>query len=109
MQNTRLNSIIEKLSASFEYFIFTSWKKTSAALLALLLGFYLGSSLTAILLVYLKERSLTALIIVAIVEITVRLRNKLNQDKLPIFIIILDNLRLGSVYAVVLEAFKLGS
>ena len=109
MHKTKFNSLLNRISALVEYFIFSSWKRRSTALLALLLGFYLGSSLTEFILTNLGERTLSAFFMVTIVELTVRIRNNFKQDKLPISIVILDNLRVGSVYAVVLEAFKLGS
>jgi len=42
-------------------------------------------------------------------ELVVRLRTRLAGDRPALGWVIADNLRLGLVYAVVLEAFKLGS
>jgi hypothetical protein len=39
----------------------------------------------------------------------VRLRTRIVQGRPPLGWLVLDNLRIGLVYAVVLEAFKLGS
>ncbi|WP_366516113.1 DUF565 domain-containing protein [Synechococcus sp. UW140] len=43
------------------------------------------------------------------IEINVRIRTVSNTNKNKFIWIISDNLRMGAVYAVILEAFKLGS
>ena len=44
-----------------------------------------------------------------LLELVVRLRTRLAGDRPPLGWVIADNLRVGLVYSVVLEAFKLGS
>ena len=45
-----------------------------------------------------------------LIELVVRLRTRLVSDqRLPLAWLMLDNLRIGFVFALVLEAFKLGS
>ena len=46
---------------------------------------------------------------VIILELIVRLRSRVRSGPWPISWLAIDNLRIGTVYAVVLEAFKLGS
>jgi len=46
---------------------------------------------------------------VLLIELMVRLRTRLVADRVSLGWLMLDNLRIGLVYAVVLEAFKLGS
>jgi hypothetical protein len=47
--------------------------------------------------------------VVVLLEMVVRLRTRVVQGRPPLGWLVLDNLRIGLVYAVVLEAFKLGS
>jgi hypothetical protein len=47
--------------------------------------------------------------VVVLLEMVVRLRTRIVQGRPPLGWLVLDNLRIGLVYAVVLEAFKLGS
>jgi hypothetical protein len=49
------------------------------------------------------------LIWLLVIEAVVRLRSRLVEDDPSLAWIVADNLRIGLVYAVVLEAFKLGS
>jgi hypothetical protein len=49
------------------------------------------------------------LAVVLALEVLVRLRGRLVTGEPPLVWRLLDNLRIGLVYAVVLEAFKLGT
>ncbi|MEN9387382.1 MAG: hypothetical protein RLZZ255_358 [Cyanobacteriota bacterium] len=86
-----------------------SWRRRSLAVLALLLGFYAGENITALWLERVGQRPLVVLLLVLLLELVVRLRTRLVGDRPRLGWILIDNLRLGVVYAVVLEAFKLGS
>jgi hypothetical protein len=87
-----------------------SWRHRSTVLLALLLGFYLGGNLTAYLLpLFPGGRPLLVLALVLLLEVMVRLRGRLVQRQPGLGWRVADNLRLGLVYAVVLEAYKLGT
>ena len=76
------------------------WWRRSASLLLLLLGFFIGSNLPVSILEAVKLRTYTALCALIVYELMV-----LGRRRLPW----LDNIRIGFVYAVVLEAFKVGS
>ena len=76
------------------------WWRRSASLLLLLLGFFIGGNLTVHLANAVGVRTFTALYALVASELLV-----LGRRRFPW----LDNLRLGFVYAVVLEAFKVGS
>ena len=108
-QNTNYSRLVDQLSDFLTTSLIGPWKQRSVGLLSILLGFYIGSNLT----VYFFERTGNRLLIVllmgVIIESLIRLRTNITFKRAKIFILILDNLRIGSVYAVVLEAFKLGS
>ncbi|MEB3264014.1 MAG: DUF565 domain-containing protein [Synechococcus sp.] len=87
-----------------------SWRSRSLALLALLGGFFLAQNVTTYLMVTVPGgRPLVVLSVVLGLELLVRLRTRLVGDDPSLGWVVLDNLRIGAVYAVVLEAFKLGS
>lgn len=92
-----------------------SWRRRSGLLLALLLGFYAGGNLTSYLLpLFPGGRPALVLALVLLVELLVRLRTRLLPPAPagqpgPWGWQLLDNGRIGFVYAVVLEAFKLGT
>ena len=81
----------------------------AAWVLALLLGFYAGENITALWLERVGQRPVVVLLLVVLLELVVRLRTRLVGERPGLGWILIDNLRLGVVYAVVLEAFKLGS
>ena len=86
-----------------------SWRRRSLAVLALLLGFYAGENITALWLEQVGQRPVVVLLLVLLLELMVRVRTRVVGERAGLGWIVADNLRLGLVYAVVLEAFKLGS
>ncbi|MFZ9946378.1 MAG: DUF565 domain-containing protein [Vulcanococcus sp.] len=86
-----------------------SWRRRSLAVLALLLGFYAGENITALWLEQVGQRPVVVLLLVLLLELMVRVRTRVVGERPGLGWIVADNLRLGLVYAVVLEAFKLGS
>jgi len=78
-------------------------------LLALLIGFYAGENITALWLERVGQRPVVVLLLVLLLEAVVRLRTRVVAEQPGLGWVIADNLRIGLVYAVVLEAFKLGS
>ena len=86
-----------------------SWRRRSAGVLALLLGFFAGQNITALWLERIGQRPVVVFALLVIVELLVRLRTRFVADRVPLVWVLLDNLRIGLVFAVVLEAFKLGS
>ncbi len=86
-----------------------SWRRRSLGLLALLVGLYSGNNLTAYWLAKLGERPPLVLALVVVLELVVRLRTRLVRGEPGLGWLMADNLRIGLVYALVLEAFKLGS
>jgi len=86
-----------------------NWRHKSLAILALLLGIYGGSNLTAYFLQRIGQRPMVVLVMVLALEAVVRSRSRWLKGDPGLGWVICDNLRIGLVYAVVLEAFKLGS
>ena len=106
MQKTNFRIFIESILKIIIPVISDSWIKRSILLLSLLLGFYFTNSLLS----YLLDKSINtiflAVIIVIIMEILIRL---LVLSRLSIIVLSINNFRIGSTYALILEAFKLGS
>ena len=101
LQPTRFNRAIERLGAQLLGNLRGNWRHRSSVVLALLLGFYAGSNVTAyVLLLIPGGRPM---------ELVVRLRGRLVRATPGLGWVLVDNLRIGMVYAVVIEAFKLGT
>jgi len=110
LQTTRWNRLQESLGHSLGLGVPGSWRLRSLQLLALLIGFYLGANLTT----YVNDRipggrPSAVVLMVLLVELLIRLRSRLIRGRPPLGWLLCDNLRMGAVYAVVLEAFKLGT
>jgi dolichol kinase len=86
------------------------WRQRSLVWLALLLGFYAGGNVTSYVLPHFPGgRPAMVLTTVVALELLVRLRGRLVIHQPGLAWRLADNLRIGLVYAVVLEAFKLGT
>lgn len=109
-QQTRLEKVLDQLGRNLRAQIGTRWATASTALLALLAGIFLGENLSAILLWKLTGgRPILVLGMVVVYEVLVRLRTRAVSDVPSLSWVVIDNLRMGVVFALVLEAFKLGS
>ncbi|CAI8168689.1 MAG: DUF565 domain-containing protein [Prochlorococcus sp.] len=109
LQSTRFARLQSKIGEHLYSNWLGPWRRRSVSLIALLVGFYLGSNLTVYYLQKIGQRPIVVLVMVLIIELMVRLRSRVISEPWPLRWLALDNLRIGSVYAVVLEAFKLGS
>ena len=109
LQSTRFNGLQEKLGRQLLGWVTTGWLEKSLGLLSLLAGAYLAANITSIYLNFIRLQSLGALGMLLLVELMVRLRTRLAGANPGLLWTVLDNFRICAVYAVVLEAFKLGS
>lgn len=110
LQQTRVNRLQAALAQRVVSTLGNSWRDRSLQLLALLLGFYGGANLTSYVNVKISGgRPAAVLVMLLVVEVLVRLRSRFVVGRAPLGWLICDNLRLGAVYAVVLEAFKVGT
>lgn len=109
-QRTRLQRLESRFGASVLTQVRASWRTASLTLLGLLVGFYLAQNLTSLLLIHLPGgRPTGVLLVVVVFELLVRLRSRFVAESPGLGWVIVDNLRLGATYALVLEAFKLGT
>lgn len=110
LQSTRCNRLQESLLQSLGLGRSGGWRVRSLQLLALLIGFYLGANVTT----YVNDRipggrPSAVVLMVLLVELLIRLRSRLIRGRPPLGWVLCDNLRIGAVYSVVLEAFKVGT
>ncbi len=109
-QTTRLEIAQRKVGGAFLAQLRRNWRGGSLALLGLLGGYFLSQNLMSVMILRVPGgRPVVVLALVLIVELIVRLRSRWVQDEPSLAWVIADNLRLGAIYAVVLEAFKLGT
>ena len=109
MQRTKFRRFLDELNKIISSIITDSWAKRSALLLSLLLGFYFTNSLLSFLLDKSFNTIFIAILILIIMELLIRLTLIANLYKTSVIMISLNNFRIGSTYALILEAYKLGS
>ena len=110
LQATRYEQLQRRIGRQLNQTLVGPWRRRSVAVLALLFGFIIGSNVTMIWFQRSgQNRPAAVLVMVLILELIVRLRSKVRSGPWPLSWLALDNLRIGTVYAVVLEAYKLGS
>ena len=106
MQKTKFREFIDSLIFIINPIISDSWSKRSLLLLSLLFGFYFTNSFISFLLDKSVNTIFLAIIILLIMELVIR---SYLIPKLTIPVMIINNIRIGSTYALILEAYKLGS
>ena len=109
MQKTRYRKFVDSILIILNSIISDSWSKRSILLLSLLSGIYFTNSLISFLLDKSVNTIFLAISILLIMEITIRSFLFSNISKLSIILLAINNFRIGSTYALILEAFKLGS
>ena len=109
MQKTNFRKFIDSLDSFLNPIIVNSWRKRSILLISLLIGYYLTNSFLSFLLDKSFNTIYLAIILLLIMELSIRITLISKFSKLSILIMSLNNLRIGSTYALILEAFKLGS
>ena len=109
MQKTRFRNFVGSISLLFKPFISDSWSKRSVLLLSLLSGYYFTNSLISFLLDRSVNTIFLALSILVIMEISIRSLLFSKSPKISIIVNSINNFRIGSTYALILEAYKLGS
>ena len=108
IQSTALNKTLNEGLERLEFWAVNPWRRYSMLLIVLLVGFFLGSSIGAINGVLALMDPIGSFLIVLIMEIMVRLRrNKSLQWKYSIALNIIDFMRIGLLYGLLLEGFKL--
>lgn len=117
MQNTRLSTIINVSAGQLARWSRNPWRRTSLIIISLLAGFFLASVVSTFSGVKSEQDVVSAAIVLLLVELTNRYvystrRIPLSDGSLaPRLLIteILNSIKLGLIYGLFLEAFKLGS
>ena len=106
MQKTKFRELLDSLVIIINPIISDTWSKRSIFLLSLLFGFYFTNSFLSFLLDKSVNTIFLAITILLIMELVIR---SYLISKSSILVIIINNIRIGSTYALILEAYKLGS
>ena len=108
MQKTKYSKILDKLNVFLFGFLSSTWKSKSINVISLLLGYFLFANFLTKFISEGKNELIMVPIITLIIELIIRFRPPNRSMSFNLWQII-DKLRIGATYAIILEAFKLGS
>ena len=108
MQKTRFTVFYDSLNLVFFGFLKSSWKDKSLNLLSILFGYFLFANFITKFISEGKNELIMIPVIIIIFELIIRIK-PLMKSNMYLLWMFLDKIRIGAVYALILEAFKLGS
>ena len=108
MQKTNFLRICSQLNNLLFGFLSDSWRSKSIGLISVLTGYFLFANFLTKFISEGKNELIMVPIIIVFIEIIIRIKPSSNSRFYYLWSVI-DKLRIGAIYAVILEAFKLGS
>ena len=108
MQKTNFSRITDQLNNLFFGFLSDTWRIKSIGLISVLTGYFLFANFLTKFISEGKNELIMVPIIIVFIEIIIRIRPSLNPKFYYVWTVV-DKLRIGAIYAIILEAFKLGS
>jgi hypothetical protein len=121
MQNTRLSTLIDRISQQFNRWTTNPWRRLSLIVISLLFGNFLASAISTSTGQRTELDTVISLVLLIFTESISWLvygsaigRRDLGErndilDRRPIYVVLLNSLKLGLIYGLFVEAFKLGS
>ena len=108
MQKTNFSRIVLQLNNIFFGFLSDTWRIKSIGLISVLTGYFLFANFLTKFISEGKNELIMVPIIIVFIEIIVRIKPAASSKFFYLWTVV-DKLRIGAIYAVILEAFKLGS
>ena len=108
MQKTKFSRINDKFNNLLFGFLSSSWKSKSINLISVLTGYFLFANFITKFISEGKNELIMVPIIILVIELIIRIRPSQESSFFKVWSIV-DKVRIGATYAVILEAFKLGS
>ena len=108
MQKTNFLRISSQLNNLLFGFLSDSWRSKSIGLISVLTGYFLFANFLTKFISEGKNELIMVPIIIVFIEIIIRMKPPSSSRFYDLWSVI-DKLRIGAIYAVILEAFKLGS
>ena len=108
MQKTKFSKINNQLNNLLIGFLSSSWKSKSINIISLLTGYFLFANFITKFISEGRNELIMVPIIILIIEIIIRIKPSSGSSLFNLWSVF-DKARIGATYAVILEAFKLGS
>ena len=108
MQKTKFSRITDQVNNLLFGFLRSSWKSKSINIISVLTGYFLFANFITKFISEGKNELIMVPIIIVFIEIIIRNKPPASSKFYYLWTVV-DKLRIGAIYAVILEAFKLGS
>ena len=108
MQKTKFSKINDQLNNLLFGFLSSSWKSKSINIISVLTGYFLFANFATKFISEGQNELIMVPILILIIEFIIRIRPSADSILFNLWSIV-DKARIGATYAVILEAFKLGS
>ena len=108
MQKTNFSKITYQLNNLLFGFLRDTWRTKSIGLISVLTGYFLFANFLTKFITEGKNELIMVPIIILFIELIIRLKPSSRSKFFDLWSVV-DKLRIGAIYAVILEAFKLGS
>ena len=108
MQKTNFSRITYQLNNLLFGFLSSTWRSKSIGLISVLSGYFLFANFLTKFISEGKNELIMVPVIIIFIEIIIRIKPFSGSRFFDIWSVI-DKLRIGATYAIILEAFKLGS
>tara|TARA_B100000123_G_scaffold220848_1_gene169312 strand:- start:12 stop:338 length:327 start_codon:yes stop_codon:yes gene_type:complete len=108
MQKTNFSKITYQLNKLLFGFLSNTWRSKSISLISVLTGYFLFANFLTKFISEGKNELIMVPIIIVFIEVLIRIKPSSSSKFYDIWLV-MDKLRIGAIYAVILEAFKLGS
>ncbi|WP_353929686.1 DUF565 domain-containing protein [Okeanomitos corallinicola TIOX110] len=110
MQNTRLNKLFDAIAATVGQWFINPWRRLSLLVISWLFGFFLGSAVSTTAGQEATLDIVIAAVLVVMTEVTSRIfYSRSFMARQALWVETLNFLKVGFIYSLFLEAFKLGS
>ena len=108
MQKTKFSRINDQVNNLLFGFLRSSWKSKSINIISVLAGYFLFANFVTKFISEGRNELIMVPIIILIIELIIRFKPSNSSSLLNLWLIV-DKVRVGATYAIILEAFKLGS
>ncbi|WP_414581108.1 DUF565 domain-containing protein [Scytonema sp. PCC 10023] len=110
MQNTRLNNLFNTIALRLRVWFFNPWRRFSLLIISFLFGFFLGSAVATTAGQAAEWDVVMAGFLVVLTEVSSRIfYGRSIRERQALWVECLNILKIGLIYSLFLEAFKLGS
>ena len=108
MQKTKFLRINDQFNNLLFGFLSSTWKSKSINMLSVLTGYFLFANFVTKFITEGRNELIMVPIIILFIELIIRIRPSPTSRLFNLWSIV-DKVRIGATYAIILEAFKLGS